>query len=138
MSRLHRHISVDDIEHNICFYSALFGAKPGLSKDDYAKWDLVNPLVNFAISARAKSRGFDHVGIQAESAEELGELQARLDAAGFAGEEQADAACCYARSDKYWRQEPQGMAWEAFLTLDSIPAFNEAAAEEAVQGCCQK
>ena len=137
MSRLHIHISVDDLEQNIRFYSALFGTAPAVSKDDYAKWDLAEPAVNFAISRRGAQTGLDHVGIQAENAAELATLQSRLQAAGISGVEQSGTACCYARSDKYWTRDPQGIAWEAFHTLDSIPTFNEqAAAEVAASGCC--
>lgn len=136
MSRLHVHIAVDDIEHNIRFYSAMFGAEPTVIKDDYAKWDLADPAVNFAISTRTRKTGLDHIGIQANSAAELDALQARLDAAGIAGREQSNAACCYARSDKYWSLDPQGIAWEAFHTLDSIPTFNESADDIPSQGCC--
>jgi catechol 2,3-dioxygenase-like lactoylglutathione lyase family enzyme len=137
MSRLHVHISVDDLEQNIRFYSALFGTLPSVSKDDYAKWDLAEPAVNFAISRRGAKTGLDHVGIQAENAEELATLQSRLQAAGISGVEQSGTACCYARSDKYWTRDPQGIAWEAFHTLDSIPTFNEQEAAAApASGCC--
>lgn len=136
MSRLHLHIAVDDLDQSIHFYSALFGAEPGVLKKDYAKWDLSDPAVNFAISSRTDSVGLDHVGIQAENAKELKELQVRLDAAGIAGKQQTGTACCYARSDKYWSLDPQGIAWEAFHSLESIPTFNESASETPAQGCC--
>ena len=136
MSRFHIHIAVDDLDRNIRFYSAMFGADPGVIKDDYAKWELSSPAVNFAISARARKAGLDHVGIQADSAEELDALQARLEAAGVAGREQAGAACCYARSDKYWSLDPQGIAWEAFHTLNTIVTFNEGDDEMPARGCC--
>jgi catechol 2,3-dioxygenase-like lactoylglutathione lyase family enzyme len=136
MSRMHIHLSVDDLEQNIRFYSALFGSLPDVRKDDYAKWDLSEPAVNFAISRRGAQAGLDHVGIQAGSAGELATLQSRLQAAGISGVEQNGTACCYARSDKYWVSDPQGIAWEAFHTLDSIPTFNEQNAEAPVSGCC--
>ena len=136
MSRLHLHIAVDDLDQSIHFYSALFGAEPGVLKNDYAKWDLSDPAVNFAISSRTDSVGLDHVGIQAENAEQLTELQTRLNAAGIAGREQTDTTCCYARSDKYWSLDPQGIAWEAFHSLESIPTFNESESETPAQGCC--
>jgi catechol 2,3-dioxygenase-like lactoylglutathione lyase family enzyme len=136
MSRLHVHISVDDLEQNIRFYSALFGSMPSVRKDDYAKWDLAEPAVNFAISRRGARTGLDHVGIQAENAEELAAVQSRLQAAGISGVEQSGTACCYARSDKYWIRDPQGIAWEAFHTLDSIPTFNEQADATPASGCC--
>jgi len=138
MSRIHIHISVDDLEQNIRFYSALFGAVPGVSKDDYAKWDLAEPAVNFAISSRGARPGLDHVGIQAENAGELAAVHTRLEAAGVSSVEQSNATCCYARSDKYWTRDPQGIAWEAFHTLDSITTFNCQDADEAApaSGCC--
>jgi catechol 2,3-dioxygenase-like lactoylglutathione lyase family enzyme len=137
MSRLHVHISVDDLEQNIRFYTALFGRTPSVSKDDYAKWDLAEPAVNFAISKRGAQAGLDHVGIQAENAAELAVLQSRLQDAGISGVEQSGTACCYARSDKYWTRDPQGIAWEAFHTLDTIPTFNEQDTVAApASGCC--
>mgnify|MGYP003572982545 CR=1 FL=1 len=136
MSRLHVHIAVEDIEQNIRFYSALFGHTPGVSKDDYAKWELDDPAVNFAISRRGSTTGLDHVGIQADTDEELGVIQSRLQQAGIAGQEQRDAACCYARSDKYWTKDPQGIAWETFHSLETIPTFNCGDEEPAASSCC--
>jgi catechol 2,3-dioxygenase-like lactoylglutathione lyase family enzyme len=136
MSRLHVHISVDDIETNIRFYSALFGNEPSITKTDYAKWDLTEPAVNFAISKRGSKTGLDHVGIQADSDEELNEIQSRLQQAGIAGTEQHNAACCYARSNKYWTRDPQGIAWESFHSLDSIPTFSCGDVAPAGSGCC--
>ena len=125
MSRFHMHVAVSDLERSKRFYSAVFGAEPTVIKDDYVKWSLEDPRINFAISSRGRRTGLDHVGIQTGSSEELGALQARLEAANIAGAPQTDAACCYARSDKYWSVDPEGIAWEAFHTLDSIPTFNE-------------
>jgi len=136
MNRLHVHISVDDIEQNIRFYSALFGNEPSVTKTDYAKWDLTEPAVNFAISKRGAKTGLDHVGIQTDNDDELAAIQSRLEQAGIAGREQRDAACCYARSDKYWTQDPQGIAWETFHSLDTIPTFSCGDEEPAAKGCC--
>ncbi len=135
MSRLHIHISVDTLDSSIQFYSALFGSEPSVLKGDYAKWDLQEPAVNFAISARGKKAGLDHVGIQTGSDEELATVQARLDAAGISGLSQ-DGTCCYASSQKYWSVDPQGIAWEAFHTLDSIPTFNDADTQAPENSCC--
>lgn len=123
MKRLHVHVSVNDLERSVRFYSALFAAQPSVLKDDYAKWMLDDPRVNFAISTRAGKAGLDHLGIQAESAAELEEIGARLAQADVSTLSQKDAACCYAKSDKYWTVDPQGIAWESFHTLDSVPLF---------------
>jgi len=136
MSRLHIHIAVDDIEQNIRFYTALFGANPSVTKSDYVKWELANPAVNFAISNQGKNAGLDHVGIQAENEDELRALQTRLKEADIQGIAQEDAACCYARSDKYWSTDPQGIAWEAFHTLDTVPTFNDGETIQTESSCC--
>ncbi len=130
MSRLHIHIAVADLEQNIRFYSSLFGTAPVVSKSDYAKWELADPAVNFAISSRGSIPGLDHLGIQADDAAGLDVIRGRLEQAGIAGRRQDAATCCYARSDKYWTQDPQGIAWESFRTLGSIATFNGTSADD--------
>jgi catechol 2,3-dioxygenase-like lactoylglutathione lyase family enzyme len=136
MARLHIHIAVSDLEVSERFYSTLFNHAPTTRKDDYAKWELDDPAVNFAISRRGSRTGLDHVGLQARDGAELDAIQARLTRAGIAGRAQPGASCCYAHSDKYWTRDPQGIAWETFHTLDSIPTFNGTDQPEASEGCC--
>ena len=123
MKRLHVHVAVEDLQGSIGFYSALFGAEPTVTKADYAKWMLDDPRVNFAISARGRGKGLDHLGIQVDSAEELGEVAARLTAADQSIFAQEKANCCYAVGDKAWVTDPQGIAWESFHTLEDIPLY---------------
>ena len=123
MKRFHVHVGVHDLEQSIRFYSALFAAQPSVKKDDYAKWQLEDPRVNFAISTRATKAGLDHLGIQAENGAELEDLGIRLAQADVAITAQKGASCCYAKSDKYWTIDPQGVAWESFHTLESAPVY---------------
>jgi len=123
MKRFHVHVAVDDLQKNIHFYSALFGTAPTVRKDDYAKWMLDDPRVNFAISKRGDTPGVNHLGIQVENDEELQEMRDQLARADQPVLEQPGAACCYAESSKHWVQDPQGVAWETFHTLASIPVF---------------
>ena len=125
MKRFHVHVSVDDLDANIRFYSTVFGAPPTVVKDDYAKWMIDDPRVNFAISRRGAGAGLDHLGLQVESDEELAALRGQVKSAQIAALDQTGAACCYAKSDKYWITDPQGIAWETFHTLDAIPVFGE-------------
>ena len=125
MKRFHVHVAVADLDGSIRFYSSLFGAQPVIAKDDYAKWMLDDPRVNFAISKRGDASGVNHLGIQVESDEELLEMRGRLSQADQPVVEQAGAACCYAASNKHWVQDPQGIAWETFHTLSHIPVFGE-------------
>jgi len=141
MKRLHVHVAVHDLKQSIRFYSALFAAQPSVLKDDYAKWMLDDPRVNFAISSRGAKAGLDHLGIQAEDGEELEDIGMRLAQADVSTTAQKGASCCYAKSDKYWTIDPQGIAWESFHTLDSVPMYGEqvrpAAARETKAACCQ-
>ena len=125
MKRLHLHVSVDDLAASVRFYETLFDAAPAVLHDDYAKWMLEDPRVNFAISARARAAGVDHVGIQTDSAEELGALAARLKAAGSETFDQEATTCCYARSDKSWVRDPSGLRWETFYTFGDATSYGE-------------
>lgn len=140
MKRFHVHVAVADLEESVRFYRALFAAEPTVLKSDYAKWMLDDPRVNFAISTRSRRPGLDHLGIQAESDEELRELRERIDAATLPAVAPEQTACCYARSNKHWTVDPQGLAWEAFHSLEAIPMFgdDEAPAAGATQpsACC--
>lgn len=137
MKRFHVHVSVRDLGQSIRFYSQLFGAPPSVEKPDYAKWMLEDPRVNFAISQRGHAAGVNHLGFQVDSEQELAELRGHVAAAEIAALDQAAAACCYARSAKYWVEDPQGIAWETFHTLGNIPVFGEDADPAAgpVAGC---
>ena len=137
MSRFHVHVHVSDLSKSVAFYSAMFGAEPARLESDYAKW-MVGDTLNFAISARGGELGVDHLGFQVESEEELAALKARAQAADMTLLDEGETTCCYARSDKYWLTDPDGVAWEQFHTLDSIPTFSQAkqAAEPQAAACC--
>ena len=140
MKRFHVHVAVRDLDQSIRFYSSLFGTGPTVKKDDYAKWMLEDPRINFAISDRSGKSGLDHLGMQAETPAELEEVGSRLAQADVSVLPQKGASCCYAKSDKYWTLDPQGIAWESFHTLDSVPVYGEdrrsKAAPAKSAACC--
>jgi lactoylglutathione lyase len=126
MKRFHVHLHVDDLARSISFYSRLFAAEPTRVEADYAKWMLDDPRINFAISTRSAQPGIDHLGFQVDDASELDELKGRAAAADMALLDEGQTTCCYARSEKHWVTDPQGIAWEQFHTLGDIPVFREA------------
>lgn len=129
MKRFHVHVAVPDLDQGIAFYNKLFGAEPTVTKPDYAKWMLDDPRVNFAISARGAETGVNHLGFQVDSEDELTELREQAERADLGAVEEADAACCYANSNKHWIADPAGIAWETFHTLAEIPVFGGAKSE---------
>jgi len=134
MKRLHVHVGVTDLDRSISFYSNLFAAEPTVIKTDYAKWMLDDPRVNFAISTRQEGAGVRHLGIQVETPEELSEVYARLQEADAPVFEEGQTTCCYAKSEKSWINDPQGVPWETFLTSGEATTYGggaESAAPES-------
>jgi catechol 2,3-dioxygenase-like lactoylglutathione lyase family enzyme len=150
MNRLHVHLSVHDLAQSVRFYSALFGAPPTRIEADYAKWMLEAPRVNFAISTGKDQTGLSHLGIQVEDETELNHATARAKAAAGQVLVEDGAKCCYAKSDKSWAEDPQGIRWETFLTSGALTVFGVGAdetrlenaqgehepAQAAAAGCC--
>lgn len=143
MKRLHVHVGVADLDQSIGFYSTLFAAEPTVLKADYAKWMLDDPRVNFAISSGDHARkGIEHLGIQVENGDELAEVYGRLKAADGPVLEEGQTTCCYAKSEKSWIADPDGVVWEAFLTngdatvYGDSPELAQLASTNAAEGQC--
>jgi predicted lactoylglutathione lyase len=141
MKRLHVHVAVNDLQHSIGFYSALFAAEPTVTKADYAKWMLNDPHVNFAISTRGRQAGLDHLGIQVEDKDELKEIYGRMRKAGGDVIEQGQTSCCYAKSEKSWIDDPAGISWETFLTTGESTDYGDGTGERDARiahtkACC--
>jgi catechol 2,3-dioxygenase-like lactoylglutathione lyase family enzyme len=138
MKRLHIHVAVENLPQSISFYSALFATQPALVKTDYAKWMLDDPRVNFAISTRGREPGLDHLGIQVENSDELQEVYARLRQAGGNVIEQGQTACCYAKSEKAWIDDPAGISWETFLTSGESTNYGDGTGERVARVAHEK
>lgn len=136
MKRFHTHIAVDDLAANIDFYSKLFGQEPSLIKDDYAKWMLDDPRVNFAISTRTSGQGVNHFGFQADTEDELAVLKQQAEAAmNTELPDPETETCCYAVSSKLWVVDPSGIPWEQYVSMAESETYNKPTADESM-GCC--
>jgi len=136
MKRLHVHVSVEDIAASIRFYNTLFAAEPTVTRSDYAKWMLEDPRVNFAISERGSAAGIRHLGIQVENRTELADVYSRLKRADAAVLEEGATTCCYAKSEKSWVTDPQGVQWETFLTTGESTVYGADPVEHLASPCC--
>jgi len=138
MKRMHIHLAVDELSESIGFYATIFGASPTLEREDYAKWQLDDPKVNFAISVRGGGCGMNHLGIQVDSDAELQEIAQRLENAEIKHSTQQGTSCCHSRSDKHWALDPQGIAWESFRSLNADPvvAGSAGVSSEESSSCC--
>lgn len=143
MKTMHIHLSVDSIEKSVAFYTKLFGSEPTVLKDDYAKWMLDDPRVNFAMSSHeGAQRGVEHIGIQSENADELAQVYGRIRDAGGTIFEEGATTCCYAQSEKNWTADPDGVPWEAFLTNGNVTEYGnrvdlgQLVSDNAADGTC--
>jgi catechol-2,3-dioxygenase len=139
MKRLHVHVAVEDLARSVRFYATLFAVEPTVLKPDYAKWMLDDPRVNFAISRRGHAAGLSHLGIQVEDAAELAEVYGRLQRAEAPVLDTGATTCCYAKSEKQWIADPQGVAWETFLTHGESTVYGESVSLEPLgtaAACC--
>jgi len=130
MKRLHVHVGVPNLEQSVRFYSTLFGAEPSVLHQDYAKWLLDDPCVNFAISTRTDKFGVDHLGVQTDGRCELDAISARLKDAHEQTFDQEATTCCYAVSDKSWVEDPAGLRWENFFTHGEATVYGADASRE--------
>ena len=137
MKRLHVHISVPQLAESILFYTSLFGVKPSKEKSDYAKWELDDPRVNFAISTRSNRVGLDHLGIQVDSEAEVHEINNRLEQASQVAGEIDTGVCCYAESTKAWTVDKAGIAWENFMTMNDAAVFGVDNSPTEKSSCCE-
>lgn len=136
MKRFHIHVGVKDLNQSVQFYSTLFGQKPTKLKNDYAKWMLEDPKLNFAISTRVNEQGVDHLGIQVENDAELTEITKRLKNANMQILDEGETTCCYSKSNKAWVQDPSGVAWEAYQNMADADVFSEKDTNKKAPACC--
>ena len=140
MKRIHVHIFVDDITASTEFYNNLFTTEPSLTQDDYVRWEITDPPMNFAISNHGKP-GIDHLGIQSEDTSELDRMVEQynhnvgntspLDQPEV--DQPEETSCCYARSTKSWLSDPQGIQWEIFSTQHNESTFH---GQQPPSNCC--
>lgn len=135
MKRLHIHMSVENIEQSIKFYTTQFDAKPTKVKEDYAQWLVDDLSLNFAISTRGYEKGVNHLGVQYDSDEALEKAQILFEKDGIKGKEEKDAICCYKESNKYWVSDPTGLVWENYHSMDDVEIFG-VDGSSSVGGCC--
>ncbi len=136
MKKLHIHVSVPELQESIRFYNSLFGCKPSRQKIDYAKWELKDPRVNFAISTRSQTIGLDHLGIQVEDEAEIAEINERLKQASQVTGEINKGVCCYSKSSKSWTIDKAGIPWESFMTMKDAEVYGSGGLNVGTSACC--
>jgi catechol 2,3-dioxygenase-like lactoylglutathione lyase family enzyme len=121
MSRVQLSINVSDFDAAVAFYSRLFGA-PAKLRPSYANFVVDDPPLKLVLNSPGNGPGgtINHLGVEVASPEEVTLAEARLADKGLAIEPEPGATCCYARQDKVWAHDPDGVAWEYYTVLEHI------------------
>ena len=139
-TRLHVAVAVRDVAAALPFYRTLFGQEPTKVRADYAKFEVLDPPVNFSLNASAIGAGHgagpQHFGIQVKSTDAVETWKSRVEAAGFAVEVEAAVTCCYAVQDKFWATDPDGHRWEIFVVTRADAAVHSENRTAAAPACC--
>ena len=122
LRKFHASFNVSDLPRSIEFYRQLLGVEPAKVREDYAKFDLAEPpLVLSLIPGKPVGTGhLNHAGLRMRTAEELVEVQRRLEAAGMPTQREEGVECCYARQTKFWINDPDGALWEIYVFDEDI------------------
>lgn len=122
--RPHISINVSNIKASVEFYQRVFGVAPQKHSATYAKFDLKEPALNFAmheaVDGRTRSQ-VNHLGIEVETAEAVTQWQKKVEDQKVTTLVEKDTNCCFAKQDKFWFQDPDGNSWEVFFVHEQLP-----------------
>jgi hypothetical protein len=108
----------------------LLGTEPAKVKPDYAKFELAEPPLVLSLAPRTPGAGgnLNPLGLRVRTAEELVEIQRRLEAAGLPTKREDGVECCYARQTKFWISDPDRALWEIYVFHEDIAVHGMATA----------
>ena len=114
--RMHVSLYVSDLEKSIHFYSAFFTTAPVKVKPGYAKYVLESPslIISFVENQERVQQNFGHLGFQVETVEELNIKLWEARKKNLVSKEEIGTNCCYAKQDKFWVSDPDGVQWEVY------------------------
>lgn len=135
MKRIYIHVNVDEtkFEQSVAFYQTLFATEPTKTRDNYAKWMLDDPRVNFVVEVieiEGDRPGIHHVGLQVDDSDELHVIRDSLKEAEAPLLEVGETVCCFSKSEKNWTMDPSGLRWETFRSFGDVAEYGEKTLEE--------
>ena len=137
----HVSLHVESIPEAVERYRRILGAEPAKLRADYAKFELADPPLVLSLNLGGTPGSVGHLGIRrSDSAAIAAELK-RAQGAGLEPFSQEGVTCCYAKADKFWVRDADGVAWEMYTFLadaepEAAPAPTPAVVASAKSGCC--
>jgi catechol 2,3-dioxygenase-like lactoylglutathione lyase family enzyme len=125
----HVAVYVRSIPEAVEQYRKLLGIEPAKVKPDYAKFELSDPPVIFSLNRGGEAGKLSHLGIRYESTGEVASEMVRVKQTETPLFQQSGATCCYAKADKFWVRDADGIPWEMYTLLEDVEAETAADAE---------
>jgi catechol 2,3-dioxygenase-like lactoylglutathione lyase family enzyme len=127
----HVSIYVRSIPEAVEQYRKLLGIEPAKVRHDYAKFEIADPPVILALNAGGEPGKLSHLGIRYPGSGEVASEMVRVKQKGVPLFEQPGTTCCYAKADKFWVRDDDGIAWEMYTLLADVDA--ETAADPSLR-----
>jgi len=132
--KFHISLNASDLDRSIAFYRALFGTEPAKVHEDYAKFELAEPPLVLSLIPGGVGGNVNHAGLRVRTADELVDIQRRLETAGIVSQREEGVECCYARQTKFWVADPDRMLWEVYVFHEDIDERGDGAVPAAAPG----
>ena len=130
--RIQLALNVRNLDEAVAYYSKLFGVEVNKRQPGYANLAVENPPLKLVLFENpAAAERLNHLGVETFEQEDVDDAIERLDAAGIADTVEEGTTCCYAKQNKVWSHDPQGLRWEWYRILEDSETFAEAPAATA-------
>ena len=142
----HVALYVQDLDAAIARYTKVLGREPAKVRPGYAKFEIADPPVILSLNLGGEAGKVSHLGIRYPGTGDVASELARAKREGIELLEQKGTTCCYAKADKFWVRDADGMPWEMYTLLEDVEA--ETAADSQLRsfldqertngagGCC--
>src|SRR3954471_7880665 len=127
----HVAVYVDDIAQAVEQYRKLLGIEPAKVRHDYAKFELLDPPVILSLNVGGEPGKLSHLGIRYPSTGDVASEMVRVKQSDVPLFQQEGTTCCYAKADKFWVKDADGIPWEMYTLLEDVDA--ETAADQQLR-----
>ena len=139
----HVSLNVKSIPEAVERYRKILGAEPAKLRSDYAKFELSDPPLILSLNLGGTPGTVGHLGIRYPAAGQVAEGLAQADRNALDPFRQEGVTCCYAKADKYWVRDADGVPWEMYTLLEDAeaepapdPGLTKFLSQSGGGGCC--
>jgi catechol 2,3-dioxygenase-like lactoylglutathione lyase family enzyme len=118
----HVAVYVESIPAAVDQYRKLLGIEPAKVRHDYAKFELADPPVILSLNLGGKPGSLSHLGIRYPTTGDVASEMVRVRHSEVPLLQQEGVTCCYAKADKFWVRDDDGIPWEMYTLREDADA----------------